>query len=288
MEGNLPTGHRVTVRTGLPTAYWKLLNQGVPGSKSTTAQVDEGSGIMQAWSEIDRHEAELNGNTSEYRLSEAAAFVQAMNQQMARTLFYGNSGLNPEQFNGLSVRFSSKTAQSGANIVDAGGTGADNTSIWLIDWGKPTICGTFPKGSMAGLTHEDKGLVTLETAGNKAEGRRQEVYQDKWEWKMGIAQKDWRYQVRIANIDVSDLKKADPTDITELLIMALYRLEDMSGNLKIYMNRTVLQYLDIQRLRKVQQSGITFEVIDGKYIPMFRGIPIRRVDRLLNSEARVV
>ena len=289
VEGNLPTGHRVNVRTGLPEVYWKRLNRGVPLSKSETAQVDEGMGKMEAWSEVDVDLAKLNGNTPEFRLSEAQAFIQAMNNTMARTLFYGNSSANPEEFNGLSVRYSSKSAGNGENIIDAGGKGADNTSIYIVDSSPNTFFGTFPKGSKAGLDHEDKGMRTLETAGNVTEGRRLDVYRDKWSWNMGLVLKDWRYCVRIANIDVSDLKGASPMDITELLIQALYRLPSMNtmGKCNIYMNRTVLQYLDIQRLRKVAQSGITFEKIDGKYIPHFRGIPIRKVDALLNTEALV-
>src|SRR3569833_4628051 len=39
VEGNLQTGHRVHIRTGLQKDYWRSINQGVPRSKSTTAQV---------------------------------------------------------------------------------------------------------------------------------------------------------------------------------------------------------------------------------------------------------
>ena len=39
-EGNLPTGERVIIRTGLPSVYWRALNQGIPNIKSTTAQID--------------------------------------------------------------------------------------------------------------------------------------------------------------------------------------------------------------------------------------------------------
>ncbi|MFY4545025.1 phage major capsid protein, partial [Escherichia coli] len=28
VEGNLPTGHRTTIRSGLPSATWRLLNYG--------------------------------------------------------------------------------------------------------------------------------------------------------------------------------------------------------------------------------------------------------------------
>ena len=43
--GNLPTGHRVVITTGLPTVTWRSLNQGIAPSKATTAQVDEGVGM---------------------------------------------------------------------------------------------------------------------------------------------------------------------------------------------------------------------------------------------------
>ena len=59
-EGNLPTGHRITMRTGLPTVAWRLLNNGITPSKSTTAQIDEQCGMLEAWSEVDKDLAELN------------------------------------------------------------------------------------------------------------------------------------------------------------------------------------------------------------------------------------
>jgi len=61
-EGNLPTGERVVVRTGLPAVYWRALNAGIPSSKSTTAQVDEAAGILEARSEVDKDLAMLKVN----------------------------------------------------------------------------------------------------------------------------------------------------------------------------------------------------------------------------------
>src|SRR3990172_8225994 len=204
MEGNLPTGHRTTVRTGLPTAAWRLLNQGIQPSKSTTAQIDEACGMLEAWSEVDKDLAMLNGNTSAFRLSEAQAFIEAMNQEMAQTLFYGNSGVSPEEFTGLAVRYSDPTATNGSHVLDAGGSGSDNSSIWLVAWGGQTVHGIFPKGSKAGLIHEDHGEVTVETSAGIA-GTRLRAFQDRWQWKCGIALKDWRYVVRIGSIDISNL-----------------------------------------------------------------------------------
>lgn len=288
-EGNLPTGHRTTVRTGLPSVAWKLINQGTAASKSTTAQIDEACGIMVAWSEVDVDLADLNGNTSEFRLSEAQAFIEAMNQEMASTLFYGNSSTAPEEFTGLSARYSSSSAGNGQNVVKAGGSDTDNSSIWLICWGANTVHGIFPKGSKAGLQHEDKGKVTIQNS-TATGGSRLDVYQDKWSWKCGIALRDWRYAVRICNIDISDTvaNSGSQQDLIESMIKAIHRIPALKmGKCAFYMNRTCFQQLDIQRYDAVAGAGMRYEEVDGKMVYTFRGIPIRKVDALLETEALV-
>jgi hypothetical protein len=283
MEGNLPTGHRTTVRTGLPTVAWRLLNQGVQPSKSTTAQIDEACGMLEAWSEVDVEIANLNGNSASFRLSEAQAFIEAMNQEMASTLFYGNSGVSPEEFTGLAARYSSTSAANGQNIVVGGGAGGqtDCMSIWLICWGANTIHGIFPKGSKAGLDHFDHGEETVETTAGIA-GTRMRAYRDQYRWKTGIALRDWRYVVRIPNID----KSADNADYIDLMTKAYHRILNLNmGNCAFYMNRTIRQRLDLLRRADVSTGGgLTYENVDGKIVPNFRGIPVRVCDALLESE----
>lgn len=289
MQGNLPTGHRTTVRTGLPAVAWRLLNEGVTPSKSTTAQIDESCGLLEAWSEVDVELARLNDNVSAFRLSEAQAFIESMNQEMAQTLFYGNSGVAPEEFTGLAVRYSSLSANSGQNIVSGGGAGADNSSIWLVCWGSQTVHGIFPKGSKAGLEHNDLGEETAETTAGIA-GNRMRVYRDQWVWKSGIALRDWRYVVRIPNIDISNLvAKSSAADVIELMIKAVHRIPALNmGKCVFYMNRTVFQMLDIQRRDDVVTGGgLAYSNVDGTMTPMFRGIPVRKVDALLETEAVV-
>src|SRR5580765_8391881 len=138
VEGNLPTGHRTTVRTGLPAVAWRLLNYGVVPSKSTTAQVDDACGMLEAYSEVDKDLAMLNGNLGSFRLSESRAFIEAMNQEMAETLIYGDTGTAPEKFLGLTARYSSTTPANGTNVILGGGVQTDNTSVWLVSWGDQT------------------------------------------------------------------------------------------------------------------------------------------------------
>lgn len=289
-EGNLPTGERTTVRTGLPTVAWRLLNQGVAASKSTTAQIDEQCGMLEAWSEVDKDLAMLNGNTAAFRLSEAQAFIEAMNQEMASTLFYGNSGTAPEEFTGLSARYSAISGATNAqNVITGSGAGSDNSSIWLVVWGANTIHGIYPKGSKAGLFHEDLGEQTVETSTGVG-GSRMRVFQDHWQWKCGVALKDWRYVVRIPNIDISNLvAKSSAADLVELMIKAVHRVPSLKmGRPVFYMNRSCFQMLDIQRRDDViTGGGLTYQNVDGVATATFRGIPVRTCDALLETEAVV-
>ena len=295
-EGNLPTGERVVIRTGLPSVYWRALNQGIPNSKSTTAQVDEACGILEARSEVDKDLAMLNGNTAQFRLSEDTAFLEAMNQTQAETMFYGNPGTDPKKFLGLAPRYGDLSADNAVNILDAGGSGSDNASVYLVVWGDQTVYCPFPKGSKAGLTHEDLGEQTV----YNSDGTRLQAFATRYQWKNGLVVKDWRYVVRICNIDISDLlassntqTAAASTNLVKLMARALYRIPNMAmGRAAFYMNRTVHSGMSIAALDKSQnvlsiQEGLSQFGSAQSYLS-FLGVPLRRVDALINSEARVV
>lgn len=287
IEANGPTSHRTTVRTALPGVAWRLLNAGTAATKSTTSQATESIGILNAWSEVDRDLAELNGNVNAFRLSEATAFIEAMGQEMASTMFYGNAGTDPEEFTGLALRYDDTDATSGQNIIDGAGSGSDNSSIWLIVWGENTVHGIYPKGSKAGLEHEDLGLVTVDL-GTTVGGSRMRAYQDHFVWKAGLCVKDWRYCARLANIDISNLGGGSEEDITTGMIKMMHRIPNMSaGKPCFYMNRTCMQFLDLQRRADVAAAGMTYAEVDGKLQPHFRGVPIRVTDALVETETHL-
>lgn len=288
MEGNLPTGHQITQRTGLPSVAYRLINNGVIPSKSTTAQIVEQSGMLESYSQVDKKLANLNSNVKAFRLSEAKAFIEAMNQQMASTVIYGNQGINPEQFTGFAARFSAISgAGNASHVINGGGLGSVNTSIWLVVWGENTVAGIFPKGSKAGLSHDDKGEVLIQNAGGVT-GALMEALVDHWAWDAGIALMDWRFVVRICNVDVTNLvAQASNADLITLMIKAIYRIPNLKlGNPVFYMNRTAAEFLDIQRRLDVRTGGqLSYDVVDGKRIMTFRGIPIKIVDAILETEA---
>ena len=286
LEGNLPTGHRTTIRSGLPGSTWRKLNYGVQPSKSTTVQVTDTTGMLEAYAEVDKSLADLNGNTGAFRLSEDRAFLESMNQTMANTLFYGDTGTDPEKFMGLSARYNSTGAASGDNIILGGGSGSDNTSVWLVCWGPNTIHGIYPKGSQAGLNHHDLGEVTLEDAANgKYQG-----YRTHYKWDVGMTVRDWRYAVRIPNIDISNLNKgatSSSADLVDLMVQAIELLPNTNlGRCVFYGNRTISSILRRQ-ITNTSNVRLSMDEVAGKRVMTFDGIPFRRNDALLKNEALV-
>ena len=289
LEGNLPTGHRTTIRTGLPIPTWRKLYGGVQPTKSTTVQVTDNTGQLEAYAEVDKQLADLNGNTAAFRLSEDRAHLEGMNQEYVDTLFFGDESTAPEEITGFAPRFNSLSAENGDNIINAGGSGSDNTSIYLVVWGPNTCHGIYPKGSVGGLSMTDKGQVTIENVDGS--NGRMEAYRTHYKWCGGLTVRDWRYVVRIANIDKSDLTKdvsGSSADLTDLMAQAIELIPSLGlGRPAFYCSRTIKSFLRRQIASKVSSSTLTMEQVGGKSVVTYDGIPVRRTDALAPDEAAV-
>ena len=311
IEGNLPTGHKGVVRTGLPSVTLRKFYRGVAASKSGRATIEDVCAMAEGRNEIDKDLADLNGNTAAFRLSEGLAFVESMNQTFAQQIIYGDTSTNPDGVLGLTPRYNSLSAAnaSSANIIDAGGSGSDNTSVWLVVWGENTVTGVYPKGSQAGLQQEDLGVIDAFDENNN----RFRAYAELWKWKFGLHVKDWRYAVRIANVDVSDLTGQTGTQavtaatwLNKLMIKALARIPSMGMGTATFMaSRTVKEMLSVGALDK-SQNALSFTDAVNQYgnvapgsvagqgtgiqggVLKFMGVPVLTVDQILATEARVV
>jgi hypothetical protein len=303
-EGNLPTGHKITQRTSLPQGTWRAMGQGVASQKSTTAQITETTGLLEGVSDIDVKLANIGGNPGAVRMNEDLSFGEGLTQQFATQLFYGDEAVIPNSFNGLSKRYGSLSTVFGAqakNVIDMGGQNAVNSSIWIVSWGSTCTTGIFPKGSTAGLQHQDMGEVVKYFA----DGSSLRVYQTRWDWACGIAVADWRYNVRLANIDSTlvGLGAQSPDILAALAAaiplmptvygMASYNTDPTKpsgtvggGRTEIYMNRTVAAAL-AQQARYTRNLLLSYSEVTGKPILQYQGIPIRVTDALLNTETRV-
>lgn len=300
-ESNILDGYLTTIRTGLPTAYWKQINRGVPASKSTTAQIKESSGMMEAQSRVDPKLIELNGNTKAFRASEERPFLEAMNQTMAHELFYGDATAHKEGFNGFECRYNTiqtSKALSAKNVIDAKGTGTKLASIYVVAWGD-NVFGFYPKGSTVGLHTSDLGLQLVQDD----DGNYLRNYITIYNWDMGLVVRDWRYVARICNINVEDLKngvgvgtpdvrQANTTNLVLLLQQAL-DLIPRQGNshIAIYMNGDVFSAFNTLAARSAQNVIEIEQALnrhgEQAHWRTFMGYPLRRCDQLKTGEAQV-
>lgn len=296
VEGNLPTGHRTTVRTGIPTPTWRKLYGFTAPQKSTTVQVTDNTGMLEAYAEVDKALADLNGNTAMFRLSEDKAFIEGMGQKMADTLFYGNEGTEPEAFTGLAPRYNSLTGANNSTNVITGSGSNECASIWLVVWGPNTVHGIIPKNSKAGLQITDKGVQTITDATGLAPGR-MEAYVTHYRWDAGLTVRDWRYVVRICNIDKGDLSStwnsgtfSAGANLPSLMFKAMRKIPNLnSGRPVFYMSRDMATALAQQAAAMGGFSYLTRDNIGGDtgFTERFHGIPIRRTDALAADETAV-
>jgi len=302
-EANMPLAHKVTVNVGLPQGTWRNNNQGVSSSKPVNAQYQFSIGELVSYSMVDKSEAVLNGEVGKFRWNQDQAHIEGMSQQIASALMYSNEATNSAQFTGFSPYYNTintASAQSATNVIDGGGTGSSNSSLWLLGWGDNTLFSIFPKGSQAGLVYEDKGDTTplYDSNGNRYEG-----YTSYFCWKIGLAIKNWQYAVRMANLDTTTagLGGTTPPDLFVLMSQAVTKLptltrrasgitetdapSDPSPGIRpgFYCNRTVRTYLDIQAIRD-KNVLLSSKDYAGDPVMQFRDIPIRIVDALTNAE----
>lgn len=286
MPGNDGTGHKTTIRSGLPAGTWRKLNYGVQPEKSTTVQIRDQTGMLETYAEVDQMLVAISKDKEGFMLSEHKAFLEGMSQTMATQLVYGDATVNPERITGLAPRFNSLSAENGDNIIDCGGTGSTNTSMWLIAWDDTTVHGIFPDGSVGGL----KVGATKEETLFDAQGGRYEGYRTHYKWDAGLTVRDWRFVVRAANIDVTTLKKDAATgpDLVDIMIQMLEILPNEStGSLRFYVPRVIRSYLRRQ-IKNSKNVFLNIGEVAGKKVVMFDDVPVRRMDAILSTEARVV
>jgi hypothetical protein len=293
IECNDGTSHQTTIVTGLPQGAWVRYNQGRAPSKATTQQIRAQTGMLELPIVVDRHLAEKRGpgRVDEVMAKQSLLAVEGLSQQATTALFYEDESTNPERITGLSPHYSTvstSTALSAENVLDCGGTQSDNLSIWILDLGEGKISGLLPEGGKSGVQRGARRLVDIQDAVGAA-GATFEAYKETLNWRLGLVVENWTCGVRLANIDVSNLRaQSSNADLWVKLIEGMGRLpRSGSGKRIICMNRTAETWLRIQALTKSAYQT-TFETVAGKPVTMIAGMPVCICDALLNTEARVV
>ncbi len=281
VRGNLTTGHRVQVVTSLPSPTSRRLNQRVLPTKATSDQNDEQCAQLVDYADVDCSIAEMSGDVEGYRMKQAMLHMQGLTHEFERQFFYGNSAVVQEEMDGVLPRL----AAAADNVIDAGGAGADNSSIVLACYSESTIYGITPKDLPSGIRHENKGRRVSETTAGLID-----VYTDRWELNCGLCVEDPRWLAAIRAIDVSTVvadKTGATTGLINLILDLLHSVPNIDSPLVkpvLYMNRTLAKCLDIQAQNK---SNLHLEIghEEGDRKVKVRGVPIHVSDALTETES---
>lgn len=284
VEGNLPTGHRTTQRTTLPSGTFRGINEGVDTERSTTKQVDDTCALLEGYSAIDEELVRIAGDRAKFRASEDDAFIAGLSNTAATKIFEGNSNTTPKEFLGLEARYSSL----GTYCLSASGSGTDNTSIWIIKWSPLTAHLIFPKGTKGGLESKDLGLIPWEDSNNK----HYMAWVTQFIWHLGLTIRDYRYVARVCNIDTSELTSdaSAGTDLMDKMLDAYYTVpsQDLGKMAKtfVYCNKTVAKYLHKQAMNKANVN-LTLREAAGKVVTHFLEAPIHICDAIGDDESTI-
>lgn len=289
--GNEVDGNTTTVRTSYPSGTWTSAYEGVNSEASHTKEVWDAAGYLEGYSVIAKRYVHRSPDRKAARMQEERAFIIGYGEEIEDTFFHGDRDLNPKEFMGLDQRYALTTAETGGQIVDAAGTGADQTDIWFIVWGEGKCSLFFGLNNQGGLAIDDKGLVPWDLNGD---GKHQECYVSHYEWNVGLKVEDYRCISRVANIDTTTLQSGSPVDLIPFMIEAYFNIPSKimnSGNVQIYCNTTVMVGLT-KEARSPADSGttsfLTLDTIDGRPFTKFMGIPITRSDKITNVGVEIL
>jgi len=289
VPANDGTSHLTTRNIALPTSSARMINQGFAKSKGRSVQIKVGTTMFGVISQVDARLIDNSGDPAGHRLNMERSYIAGMANDQSDYLFYASNAADPRLFNGICTELGSLSGPYADQIIDAGGTGSDNTSVIFTVLGEDTIHGIFPQGSQVGLKTEDMGKNLVKDD----EGKEYAAWQTLYEWDNGIVVRDPRYLCRIANIDVSNLatfgtESDSSANLLRLFIEAYHRLEDLDAGVPVILcNRAVKQWLDIQAMEK-KNAALGIMDVAGRPVTSFWQIPIERTDSLLTTEARVV
>ena len=273
-EANDNYSNKTTRRAELPSGTWRKFNEGVSNSSSETIELVDVIGILEAHAENDCDLIKSFKDPQQARMDEAMAFVEGLSQDMATAMVYGDASADPEKFTGLAPRLDSIAAT--ANVINEGGTGSDLTSVFVVDWGINSVYMMYPRNSVVGLEHIDRGIVDALDSNSKSFL----AYKDIFKWKAGMVVKNIKSVGRLANIESTGTDNLfDPDN----LITLINRMTKGPGR-RIYVNETVMTQIEILEKDKTNTYFYKADGLAPGPTLMFKGIPIRQVDAITITE----
>jgi hypothetical protein len=276
MEANDVWANKTTRRAYLPSGDWRKLNNGVSKVSTLTVVLWDTIGSLEAYSEPDKDLIDKAPDPMQARMDEARGIIEGMSVQFAYSMFYKNADSTPEAMTGLHPRMPSLATTT--NVLNAGGSGSDVTSVYVVMWGPGKVNCIYPKGAPnMGVQHRDLGEQTLSgTSSTQYQG-----YRDHFKLEAGLAVQDEKCIGRVANIESTGATNLFDEDD---LITLCNRMRN--GPKWVYVNNTVLTQMEIALKDKnnVNFTPSQGEGLAGAPVMYFRGYPVKKCDQIAITE----
>lgn len=293
LQGNLTTGNQTTQRTSLPRPHKRRVNRGIPVDKSSTKQIVDTCCILEGRSQIDTLAIRLyeGADRQAFRTTEDAAFIEGFGQEVADMFFYGSSEVDPDEFNGLSLRYPEyggvKNQDAGYQVISAGSTADNvNTSAFLVGMGKTGTAGIYPKNTAAGLKAKDLGEDDVPDAS----GNMFRAVTTLFTWDVGLKVADMRANALVRNINAPGLMGLTAAQKLALMlqfVQAKNRIRNLNSSLiryVWYLSDTMIDFLEGYLIDKTNVHVTRQELMGQMPTLYISGIPVKRCEAISETE----
>ncbi|MEM1213791.1 MAG: major capsid protein [Planctomycetota bacterium] len=144
-ESSFDTQHEYLKRTGSPAVGFRAMNAGLENTKATRSKVTVLLKYLDAGFTMDKGLYDTQNGPALWR-EEAVDHLQSSFATAERQLIYG-TGENADGFNGLS-NIDLIDHLDDSNVIDAGGSGSNLTSVYLVRALPTDVCIVAPDGSV--------------------------------------------------------------------------------------------------------------------------------------------
>ena len=278
-EANSYFSDKSTKWDELPTPTHRLTGNGIDESAGVTKPIDEKITLLDAMSVADKKLVEVANDKEKFRNGECDMHIEGIARQWGTDVIYGDTSTEPAAIDGLHTRYQDLSLE---NVWSGGGSGSDLTSLFIVEWDVQSgMCFIYPKGSMAGIDHDDLGLDIF-TGHNSKKMR---GYGDYFECHFGIRIKLDEAVQRICNIESAGSSNTlDYLDIIDARNELPNLGED--GNAVIYVNRTLKGQFDKLAIDK-SNAFYTGKDVWGAPVTMFQNMQVRLMEAIVDTESAI-
>jgi hypothetical protein len=156
LEGNLVGGNITREVTTQFTPGIRVANEGIAASINEDREITDSTAKLEDRIEIDEDILEKVNDPAGYIAEQTRIGAEGFAQKMADLYIHGDPTTAIREFAGLAARYDALASDYSVytdrdvNVISAGGSGTDNSSIYVLGLGPGRIHGIYPKNTAAG------------------------------------------------------------------------------------------------------------------------------------------